>query len=279
MTREMLVSAVIPTKFSDLKSSKALLRDLASQTYQQIEVVIVVKEPLKTDISVLRDEYGGFELPRVTVLKARTGRAAARNLGVEESQGDVILSLDSDMRMPAPLVEDCVEAIASGLEAIIVPEISIGESYWAMCKALEKRCYEGTDVEAARVFRRRVWDAIGGYDSRLEFGEDWDFHQRILSLGLPVGRIHTSIQHDEGELRLVHDLRKKYQYGRSFWLYRKEHPGDALKRISPTRIAFIGSWTKLMTDFPHALGLIVMKSLELLAGGLGHLFRNSKHIG
>ena len=72
-------------------------------------------------------------------------------------------------------VIECVTEAERGNQAIIIPEISIGQGYWTACKALERSCYLGDDtIEAPRFVEGHLFEAIGGFDEELFAGEDWD---------------------------------------------------------------------------------------------------------
>jgi glycosyltransferase involved in cell wall biosynthesis len=88
-----LVSVVIPT----LRRPKLVLRALASvlnQTYEQIEVIVVIDGPDEETIDVLRT----INDPRLQVIvNPRSLTAAgARNLGVDHAKGEWIAFLDDD---------------------------------------------------------------------------------------------------------------------------------------------------------------------------------------
>ena len=81
-------------------------------------------------------------------------------------------------------------ALQPGVDALIIPEKSFGEGYWAACKAFERQFYIGDDaVEAPRVVRKSVFESIGGYDEALTGFEDWDFTRRLRAIA-SVGRIN-----------------------------------------------------------------------------------------
>ena len=49
--------------------------------------------------------------------------------------------LDSDMVLTERVLEQCVaETERADLAAIVIPEQSVGQGFWAACKALERSC-------------------------------------------------------------------------------------------------------------------------------------------
>lgn len=112
--------------------------------------------------------------------------------------------------------------------AVIIPERSFGEGFFASCRVLEKSLYVGdADVEAPRAFRREVFDATGGWDETLTAAEDWDLADRTKALGV-VDRIDSLIWHDEGRIQLhVNAYSKKQYYGRWVAEYLSRHPKAA----------------------------------------------------
>jgi arabinofuranan 3-O-arabinosyltransferase len=181
------------------------------------------------------------------------------------------------MRLTPRVIGECVDAIGDGFDAIVVPELSIGEGFWAGCKALEKRCYLGDDLmEASRFFRKTTFEKVGGYDPELEAGEDWDVHQRIRANGGKIHRIESIIEHDEGNLSLRTTVSKKYGYGKTMKRYISKHPEHSKRQLSIVRPAFLRSWRKLANDPVHAMGLVVMKTCEFVSLQLACLPRRER---
>jgi GT2 family glycosyltransferase len=125
-------------------------------------------------------------------------------------------------------------------------------------------------MEAARFFPRTVFDRVGGFDEEIVAGpEDWDLHARVRALGGTVGHTQALIFHDEGRLTLRETMATKYYYGRSTAVYMKKHPQRARQQLTVVRPAFLREWRRLAAR-PHvAIGMIVMKTLELASGGAG----------
>jgi glycosyltransferase involved in cell wall biosynthesis len=258
-----LVSVVLPT-FNSEKFLESCLRSIRSQTYGNIEIVVV--DNFSTDKTrEIAENYGG----RIIAVKAK--RSEARNVGAENSSGDFVFFVDSDMELDSRVVSECIERIGEGYDAVIVPEISVGEGFWARCKALEKACYIGDSImEAARFFRRSIFRKEGGYDPGLDAGEDWDLSNRIRRSDFRIGRTDAPIVHHEGRLTLRQTMLKKHFYGKTLKQYQSKNPKEASQQLTPIRSSLIKKWRKLARSPVCACGLLLMKSCEFLATKLAY---------
>jgi len=264
MTNKPLVSVVIPTKNSEVTIEKCL-RSVRGQAYSRIEIVVV--DAFSRDGTRKIAEAFGAK-----ILETGVNRSEARNIGAEKSRGWFVFFVDSDMELIPSVVEECISKIGEGFCGVIVPEISVGKGFWAKCKALEKSCYIGDDtIEAARFFKKCVFDGVGGYDLELEAGEDWDLNHRVKRAGYRIGRVNAFIKHDEGRLSLQKTILKKYHYGKTLQSYRTKNPEEAKQQSMLIRPAFVRNWRALARDPSHTLGMFVMKTCEFLASGVGVL--------
>jgi len=258
--RKPLVSVVVPT-FNSERFLERCLRSVRAQTYGSIEVIVVDNYSADRTRREIAEKYGA------RVVLCRAGRSRARNVGAGLAKGEFIFSIDSDMELTPRVIEDCVrKVLVEGFDAVIVPEVSVGEGFWAKCRALEKLCYIGDDlIEAARFFRREVFERVGGYDGELVFGEDWDLCQRVRKAGYRVGRVKAFIRHNEGRLSLREAVLKKRYYGKTLKHYKLKHPDEARWQLALVRPAFTRNWKRLMVNPLHASGMLILKTCEYLA--------------
>lgn len=264
MIDKPLVSVIIPTKNSEATIEKCL-RSIRNQTYPDVEIIVV--DSFSADKT---RKIAGNHGAKIVLINAK--RSRARNIGAEKAKGEAIFFIDSDMELDSTVIEDCVKKVREEYHAAIVPEVSVGVGFWAKCKALEKACYIGDDsIEATRFFKRSVFDSVGGYDLKLEAGEDWDLNQRISKAGYRIGRINAFIKHNEGRLSLRDTMLKKHHYGKTLRRYRIKHPKEAKQQLKLIRPAFMRNWRELAKDPIHALGMLFMKTCEFVAGWLGLL--------
>ena len=115
-----LVSVVIPT----LRRPKLVLRALASvfkQTYEQLEVIVVVDGPDEDTTDVLRT----LNDPRLRVIvNPRSLTAAgARNVGVDHAKGEWVAFLDDDDEWLPSKIEKQI-AFASSRGAVVISCLS-----------------------------------------------------------------------------------------------------------------------------------------------------------
>ena len=258
-----VVSVVVPTRNS-ARTLEACLASIRAQTYPGIELVVV--DNGSTDGT---KEIAG-RLADI-VLDAGPERSAQRNRGAAAARGRYLLIVDSDMALDSGVVQACVEvAEASNASAVVIPERSVGNGFWAAAKALERSCYVGDEtIEAARFFTREAFERHGGYDESMTGPEDWDLPARMRAGGEVVGRVDAEIVHLEGDLRLRDTIAKKFYYGQQMGVYVRRHPELARRQLRLVRPAFLRHRRQLVRRPFLTMGMIVMKVAEFGAGGLG----------
>jgi len=262
------VSVIVPTRNSG-RTLAQCLTSLRDQSYAGIEVIVVDNGSTDETIAIARPLadaiYCFGPVPWIAT-------SAQRNLGAQMAHGAYLLFIDSDMRLPREVVADCVETLERrGSRGVIIPEVSVGEGFWARCRALERSCYGGDDsAEAARFFSRDTFVAAGGYDEELTL-EDWDLSQRIGGT-TAMSRIAATIVCDEGRVRLLGAALKKRYYGASFRRLVRKHGRRALVRANLiARPAFFRNWRRLAGGGLATPGMFVLRAAELLAAAWGAL--------
>lgn len=258
------VSIVIPTKNS-ASTLPALLESVRRQDGADVESVVVDNHSTDGTLQIAR------ELADV-VVTAGPERSAQRNRGVDECSGEFVLIVDSDMILTPDVAKACVRRQReTGAAAVIVPERTIGESWLARVRALERSCYVGDDtVEAARFFSREAYLRYGGYDSALTGVEDWDLPARMRREGESIARVEEAfIDHDEGDLRLGAHLGKKFYYAQTALPYLRRHGGLASRQAILLRPAFARHRRRLARTPALSSAMIGLKLLESMAGAAG----------
>jgi hypothetical protein len=185
--------------------------------------------------------------------------------------------VDSDMELDDTVVAECVEQVNTNpkYKALVIPEESFGDGFWARCKQLERSFYVGVSwMEAARFFDKAIYEKLGGYNEKLVSGEDWDLSQRVGEVA-PIGRIQSFIRHNEGRLKLGRTLQKKYYYSQKFAEYLAINDNTESTRQQTGLAAryglFLSHPDKLLAK-PHiGAGMLFMKTCEFAWGGCGYI--------
>jgi glycosyltransferase involved in cell wall biosynthesis len=273
----MLVSIVIPA-YNARRLLAECLRSLENQDYSQFQV-IVNDDPRSSDgTGELADEMRDAGM-NIKYLCENTSMAQGRLRGAQAAEGELILHLDADMEVSRGLLAECVDLIDSGCDALVVPELSFGSTFWARCRWLERKCYEGVEpLEALRCVRSEIYSEIGGHNPEMVYFEDKDFDIRVQNRGYEIGRTTEIIYHNEGHLLLKDILRKRVDYARSAVVAARYYPEEIRWRASMSnRYGLFFENRRLFISHPVlGLGTLFMKTCEFAVSGLFFLISSRR---
>jgi glycosyltransferase involved in cell wall biosynthesis len=267
-----LVSVIVPT-FNSAELLEECLLSIQQQSYQPIELIVVDNNSQDNTKDIARRHSS-------QVYNQGPERSAQRNFGVKKSSGEYLLIIDSDMVLTPQVIESCVCKMMGNrhLKALVIPEESFGEGFWAQCKVLERSFYIGVSwMEASRFFCRKTFKEMGGYDEQNTGTEDFDLPQRIekrYEKGA-INRAEKVILHNEGRFSLFNTCKKKFYYAQMLDSYKtkpanRTNFGKQANILS--RFALFFSKPKRLFHNPvYGLGMLVLKFCEFFAGGLGYL--------
>lgn len=236
------VTAVIPAH----DAASTLPAALGSLT--GVGEVIVVDDGSTDDTALVAQAQGA----RVVRHERARGPAAARNTGVRASQGDLVLLLDSDARADPGWVDVLLAVLHDPAVGGAAPRIraqgdqtALGR-YEAAAGPLDLGV-AGAIVRhdgpvpfvstTALLLRRDAWEAAGGFDESLRFGEDLDLAWRLAALGRPlVYEPGATVWHDHRPGLRDH-LRNRYRYGTASGPLARRHPGLLRAAVAPPALS------------------------------------------
>lgn len=261
-----IVSVIVPTKNSS-STLEACLKSIREQSYKQIELIVV--DNFSTDATQeIAKKYAD------KVFEKGPERSPQRNFGVSQAQGKYVAIIDSDMELSKEVVSACVEKMKENeqLLGLVIPEESFGEGFWAQCKKLERSFYVGISwMEAARFFKKEIFEQVGGYNESMVSGEDWDLSQRVESRG-KVSRVQEFIYHNEGKISLVKTLKKKLYYAKKFSNYTQHNKNNPIIKKQTSAFLryklFFSNPRKLLANPIIGFGMLFMKSAEIATGAI-----------
>jgi glycosyltransferase involved in cell wall biosynthesis len=259
-----LVSVIIPC-YGQAAYLEEAIESVLAQTYAQVEVV-VVDDGSPDNAARLSGRFPWVRCVR----QPNAGLAAARNTGIRESEGELIVFLDSDDRLLPRAIEVGVEELRAHPEAAFAfgryrrvtgdgrrlendeqprPE---ADPYSVFLR------YNYAGMPATGVFRRSALEEAGNFDETLRGAEDYDLNLR-LARQFPVRahadevveyRVHGSSMSQDQALMLAMTLqvlrrqrrharrdpalRSAYREGRRFW---RRYYGEPL--AAQTRADFV----------------------------------------
>ena len=193
---EPLVSIVVPT-FNRRSSLKRLLEALAEQTYPHASFEVVVVDDGSTDGSVELGRSLALPYALRVVEQPHDGPAAARNLGVEQARGALILFLDDDV-VPLPdLITTHVATHQGNPNSVVVGPMSPPSNWprpawirWEEDKlevqyrallAGEYPCTPRQFYTANASLSRGQFLDVGGFDPRFQRAEDVELAFRLAT--------------------------------------------------------------------------------------------------
>ena len=269
--------------------------------YDRVSVVVPVHDERHTDLSslvaslradgfdeiVIVDDGSRFPLAPVEgalVVRRDTagGPGAARNTGVVIATRDVILFLDADTRWSPGGLGVLWPHFADERVAAVAPRVASSDDggpiadYETDSSPLDlgsepARVRPSTRVSylpaAALMVRRSVFDAVGGFESSMRFGEDVDFVWRVVREGHVVRYEPSCVVHHRPRRSLGALARQRFGYGSAAARLEERHPG-AVRPLRINRWSAIG-WGLIGVGHPVVGTAVGVGSTIALARKLG----------
>ena len=227
------ISVVIPAHNEQRHLPACLdsVRRAAASIHCAVEVVVVANRC--TDSTAAIAERSGA---RVVIDQNRT-IAAVRNAGVRHSTGEIVVTIDADSLMHHDPLGEVERHLATGRF------IGGGTSF------VTERRSVGIDTTVALVrfgtlisglggamywFRRNDFDAIDGFDERMQMADALDFARRLREYGRRSQRRFVMLR----KVPVVTSCRKFDRFGDWYVFGMIRHPGEVRASMRGTDRAF-----------------------------------------
>lgn len=186
---------VVVTCYNYAQYLERCVDSVLAQTYPACEVVIV--DDGSTDASPqIADAIAEKHPDAVRVVhQANSGQPAiSRNAGIKAARGELILPLDADDWIAPTMVEACAAALQAAeadvayTDSVYCHELGQIRMYFGgefSVKALR----EQNQLNCCSMFRKKVWDVVGGYRTNVRGYEDWDFWLAAAAAGFRGTRV------------------------------------------------------------------------------------------
>jgi len=276
-SKNSLVSIIIPA-YKSYENLRNFLDSSFKSEYKNFEIIINDDNRTSDETPELVNEFRTKGV-NIAYIRENHFMAQARKRGSEFAKGDILIHLDSDMKLTEGLIGECVDLISRGYDALVIPEESFGTTFWARCKWLEKKCYENVEeIESLRCIKKDSYIKLGGHDTEMIFSEDKDLDIRVKKAGYKVGRTMNFLWHNEGNLSLIKTIKKKKYYSSTAEIFRTKHQEEFKWQTNLFNRYFLYLKNiKYFFKFPLVYaGMLFMKTCEFGFGGLGYFLNKIK---
>ncbi|CAM3772034.1 glycosyltransferase [Smaragdicoccus niigatensis] len=176
-----MISVIIPVHDGAAFIADAVA-SIRAQGYPRVEI-IVVDDGSTDELDIVAPDV-------VVVRQEQRGPASARNAGIAAAAGSLVAFLDVDDVWPAGRLEALVQELTSSDADVVIGHAQMSrlnpDGTWQPFGVPEASFpwYIG-----AAVYRREVFDAIGGFDEDMRFAEDIDWFARLQAGGAKLTRL------------------------------------------------------------------------------------------
>jgi len=150
------------------------------------------------------------------------------------------------------------------------PDITV--SWIAKIRKFEVDMYKYVITHSsARFIKKEVYQKIGGFNEKITAGEDYDFQNKLNRSIFKTGFIDAEALHLGEPTGFWKHMKKYYDYGRDFVIYKEVNKEESKKQIGFKRIIYFKSYEKF---FEHPfLGFIFIfyNFFKFGFGGAGYL--------
>lgn len=265
---DKIPDVIVPTLNAE-RHLRSLLISLLTGGVPSIAITVVDGGSQDKTISIARDlgirvESIGRDPGNEPGVRAPGGIAAARNAGLELTTRPKVIFLDADMEVNTRALAEVLTALASGSVAVVLPEITTGDSFLGRVRGWQREAWSRSGVNLApRAFDVSVLRHLHGYRTDMVGLEDLELKARIEEAGLPITVTTTPILHHEEGLTLREYLRKRWKYAHASTILNKLHPDYAsrLFALSP-RILALGRKFREDPKLEPLVGALVLGAAE-----------------
>lgn len=192
--KQPLISVIIPS-YNRQNSIDKSIESVLSQSYKNLEIIVVDNRSIDNTPKILA-EYSKKD-SRIKVIENEQDLSLVKTLNkaIKISTGEYIARLDDDDTwLDANKIEKQVNFLEADQDYVLVGtgfvavnehgvEISrtlLPQEHRQIIDAMLFRCLF---IHSAVVFRRDMFEALGGYNEALEVGEDYDLWLRMGRVG------------------------------------------------------------------------------------------------
>jgi glycosyltransferase involved in cell wall biosynthesis len=184
---DVTVSIIVPCHNSARWLAETMA-SLTAQTLTSLEIVLVDDGSRDGTRALIGELIAAAPAHRIrAIFQDNAGVAAARNRGIEAACGRYILPVDADDLIAPEMAEVCAALLDADPEIGLVytdrEEFGDAAAVWEAGRFDLARLKYFNQLSYCAMYRKRVWQAVGGYRTNVDGFDDWDFWIAAAALG------------------------------------------------------------------------------------------------
>ncbi|MDI6860327.1 MAG: glycosyltransferase [Methanocellales archaeon] len=240
-----LVSIIMAARNEEELIQESLV-SLLNQTYPNVEIVVIndgSTDNTENIVKTLMKEHDNIKLINIEHTYDGINTAIPRLVGVENSSGEILFVVDADACYSSDYIEKCLEPLGDPQVAGSVGKIRVWDpSTWiSKCRDVlyrvrwddhdEIRSWIRDGRIALWVFKREVYDELGGYNKDIPYGEDRDLAQRALEKGYKIDYVPETTWYHKWEEEPLKVFKNQFNVGRQNYVFAKRLMRENVKKL------------------------------------------------
>lgn len=230
------VSIIVPA-FNEEKTAVKTIDQLLKLSYPDYEVIFIDDGSTDNTLKVVTANFINNKKVRI-FSKPNGGKATALNMGVDKSQGKILLCIDADTQVKSDALANLVKNFDSPDVAAVAGNVKVGNAgKWLTS-------FQSLEYITAQNFERRAFDevngitvvpgAIGAFRKDLVIGagkyksdtlaEDCDLTMRILRQGYRIKYAEDAVAYTESPETTTQFMKQRLRWSfgvlQSWWKHR-----------------------------------------------------------
>lgn len=277
----MIKVSVIISTYNEEKVIKDCLDSLSKQTFKDMEIIVVDDGSTDKTIEVLSE----FRILR----QEHKGPGIARNLGVKNAKGEILVFVDADMTFDKDFIANLIKPILSGktIGTFSKEEFVLNkQNSWSKCWNLNKglpvdRMHPKNFPDTQPVFRailKKEFEKTGGF-SAIGYIDDYTLSEKLGTLATAAP--NAIFYHENPE-----SLREVWNQAR--WIGKSEYKRRKIKNETLMRLISIvryslpfslihGIWVSVKFGLPEYLLFKLIYDLAIEISLVGSFFGEQKY--
>lgn len=183
-----MVSVIIPV-YNEEEDIEKCLASLSRQTFKDLEIIIV--DDGSSDNSKIKIESVKSQFKNLKLLEQNhKGAGAARNRGVEEAKGEILVFVDADMTFDNNFITSLIKPIKEGKTTGTFSKeeyLMNKDNVWARCWNINRgfpatKMHSENYPDTQKVFRailKSEFERAGGFNEKAGYNDDWSLSEKL----------------------------------------------------------------------------------------------------